>query len=335
MNKEIETDILKTALSQFSQLTGGKVKVLATERRKIDAEIEMRLGKEKHGFLVEVKHELRQAAIPAILAMMGKQKDSWLLISKYIPQPIKTQLKEQGYNYLETSGNCYINTAGLFVYINNRPVSPYRTTPAGKLWKPSGLKFLFAILSDPALLDAPYRTIAEAAGIALGNIGPLLAELQTQYFKKTDGKELLLNRDALIQKWTEMYPVILKPGLQQGRFRFLTPSLRQKWKAIYSDKFVWGGEPAGDLYTNFLEPERYTIYSDREETAVMKELQLVPDKGGEVSLLKRFWSNIVFKNANAVPHAVPPLLAYADLMDTDNSRNWEVAERIKNKYLND
>lgn len=88
------------------------------------------------------------------------------------------------------------------------------------------------------LLNASYRTIAEAADIALGNIGPLLSELQAQHLKKTGDKEVLQNKEMLIQRWTELYQVAMKPGLQLGMFRFLKRSLQQEWKAIHCRAFL-------------------------------------------------------------------------------------------------
>jgi hypothetical protein len=340
MNKKPEKDILKDALLQFNQLTGGKAKEMLNHglNNKIDAQIEIKLGKERQVFLVEIKNELRQTSLPTILGRINTKDAHWLLVSKYIPQPIKQQLKEQGINYLEVAGNCYINAGGLFIYINDRSVSHSRKTPTGRFWKPAGLKFQFAILSDPGLLGQPYRTMAEAAGIALGNIGPLLDELQEKgYAKKNDDVWSIINKSALINQWVEMYPAILKPGLQKGRFKFLKPSMRQEWKSLNPRGFLWGGEPAGDLYTNFREPGSFIVYTNTPITEVMKELHLVPDPDGDVELRKQFWNNNFFqdKDNHVITPAVPPLLAYADLMNTVDSRNWEVAGRIKNKYLND
>src|SRR5687768_1556621 len=170
MNATVENTTLKKVLNQFNQITGGKAKQIQLPKSEankgVDALFQLTLGKEKHIFLVEVKNELRQTNIPPLLSKIGKNKENWILVSKYIPQPIKDQLKEQGINYLEAAGNCFINAGGLFLYINDRPVTASRQTTTGKLWKQAGLKFLLVIISSPALLNKPYRTIADAADIA-------------------------------------------------------------------------------------------------------------------------------------------------------------------------
>ncbi len=91
----------------------------------------------------------------------------------------------------------------------------FRGTKSGKLWKPAGLKFLFAILQDPSLVNATHRELARASGIALGNIGEFMDELKNEGFAKEgrrDGEAWLLleNKDQLINQWVELYNTILK-----------------------------------------------------------------------------------------------------------------------------
>lgn len=340
MNKVAENTILKRALQQFNQITGGKAKQMQLNLpeggMEADAALRIILGKEKQELLVELKHELRQPQIPAILAKIGRNKENWILISRYIPQPIKNQLKEQGVNYLEAAGNCFIHAGGLFLYINDQSVTAARQTSTARLWKQAGLKFLFVIISNPGLLNTNYRTIAEAANIALGNIGLLMQELEEGgYIKKKQDEWVLNNKEVLIKRWIELYHVLLKPKYELSRFRFLRPATRQGWKSFNTENFYWGGEPAAELLTNYLQAELFTIYTNTNQAKLVKELKLVPDTSGNLELVEKFWNYIALEEENASILIVPPLLVYADLMSTNDSRNWEAAARIKSKYLND
>src|SRR5690606_33652836 len=100
-----------------------------------------------------------------------------LIISQYIPDSLKVQLKQYGINYLEASGNCYIYRDDLFILINDQQASKYRISKNGKIWNEAGLKFLFVILAEPTLLNKPYREIAKYADISASNIGIFLKEL--------------------------------------------------------------------------------------------------------------------------------------------------------------
>lgn len=335
-----EQAILKQAIQAFTAGTGARVKILPTQGKEagteIDAHIQVTFRSGQQQFYVEVKGELRQAALPEILKQFGKDKDQWLLVAKYIPGPLKDDLRTNGINYLEVAGNCYVSTEKIYLYINNREVKQVRTTPEGKLWKATGLKLLFVIIQDPGLLNATYRRLAELAGIALGSISPLLDELGNEgYIRKDEatGQELLINRDRLLRRWAELYPVVLRPKLWVGGFRFLNEQQADAWKDLRFEGIYWSGDPAGELYTQFLVPETFPLYTNRHPGELVKQLKAVPDEKGKVQVFKKFWRD--WPENRSLPYAVPPLLAYADLINGNDSRQWEIAEKIKHTHLNE
>ena len=331
--------ILKTAIQAFSAATGAQIKVVETEAKEagmqIDALVQIRFRNGQQHFHVEIKGELRQAALGNLLSQFGKDKDKWLLVSKYIPGPLKDDLRKNGINYLEATGNCYVNTGNIYLYINDREVKQTRQTPEGKLWKATGLKLLFVLIQDPGLIGAPYRRLSELAGIALGSISPLLDELRKEgNIKKEDGtgKEVLINRSRLVARWAELYPVVLRPKLSMGTFRFLSDQQAATWKDIQIEGVYWGGEPGGELYTHYLIPEEFTLYTARQANELVTPLKIVPDEKGKLMVFQKFWHDL--PGSTSVHGAAPPLLVYSELINSNDSRGWEVAEKIKNNYLN-
>jgi hypothetical protein len=335
-----EQDVLKTAIEAISALTGATVRVLGIEVVEehrpfpIDTLVEVTFRSGKQRFYVEVKGEVRQPVLSRLLTQFGKEKDKWLLVAKYIPGPLKDELKKNGINYLETTGNCYINTGNIYLYINDREVKVVRQTAEGRLWNTSGLKLLFVLIQDPQLIEATYRSLASVAGIALGSISPLMEELRLEgYIKRppSGGKEGLADRSRLLARWTELYPLFLRPKLRTGSFRFLTSQSNDVWRSLQPEGVYWGGEPAGDLYTNQLVPETFIIYTTRRSNELVKLLKIVPDENGNIEVLQKFWTD--WPGSRSVQGAVPPLLAYADLIDGSDSRRWEIAEKLEKTYL--
>lgn len=333
-----EKEILETATREFTELTGIPARIL---HKPLDNKVkdkyiflELKFPNRRKDFRVEIKNELREQQIPGLLKQVDKQNRDWLLICQYIPAPLKGELKKLGINYLEAAGNCLIRYEDVFFYINDRPVTPQRTPVEGKLWKQAGLRFLFGILVKPDLLNQPYRTMAEITGVALGNIGAFLEELKEEGFLKEGVKEnkpffFLENIPQLQNKWIELYNTVLKPKLKRGAFRFLDPALQKNWEALPDQDFYWGAEPAGAKLTGFLRPEIFTIYTNQPTTTIMRQLKLVPDNKGNLLLMDKFWhEELDYKQG-----LVPPLLAYAELATSLDSRNRETAERLKKKHL--
>ena len=96
----------------------------------------------------------------------------------------------------------------------------------------------------------------------------------------------------------------------------------------------WGGEPAADILTSFLVPGEWTIYSNTSKSDLLQSLELVPDpKSGNVCVYGPFWNNEHDGYINKNQQIVSPLLVYADLISTQNSRNFEVAKKIYEQTL--
>jgi hypothetical protein len=321
-----EKDIIRTSIRQFYQNTGINPSMVEEER----AVMEFTTGGRKRSFRLLVKNEIRQGSILDILAETGKDRPHWLLIAQYIPHPIKKDLREQGINYLESAGNGYIHSGDFYYLMDGKPVTPVRKTATGKLWKRAGLQFVFALLTNKDFLDGTYRQMSEVAGIALGNIGQLLEELVESGFLEKEGDEYRIrHKDQLYQRWADLYPVVLKPTLILGKFT-LREDFRQRWRDLAPQQTQWGGEPGAALYTGFLKPERFTLYTKAPLVETVKSMKLIPNPEGEVEIVQKFW-----KGEEASLPAVPPLIIYAELMASSDSRNREAAVRIKNEFLHD
>lgn len=335
-----EEQILLPALNKLTEMTGIETRILdlpGKRKESMDAIIQMSKGKQSYIFEADIKTELRTAALSNVLNRQKLTDGKIIMVSRYIPTPMKDELKANGISYIESSGNCYIETSGIYVFISDQRSPPLKTAEETKLWAPSGMKLLFAILMDQELLNSSYRNIAFTAGVALGNIGSFIFELKREGYviagvRNKQETLLLENRTMLMDKWADMYRTILRPKLLIGKFRFNKKEDRANWhNQDGSDLGIyWGAETAGAILTNYLSPEVYTIYSNEDRFELMKKLKIVPDQSGEVELLRPFWNEEVF---STVGDTVPPLLVYAELISSFDSRNRETAIRIKEKYV--
>jgi hypothetical protein len=326
---------LNAAISELKKITGASIKPMplsVNRNGNPDAVLEIKLRKIQQQFFISIKNEVREHNINSLVTAIGSKKDQWLLVARYIPAPIKDFLKKHGYNYLEMTGNCFINTDQLFISVSDKEIKHVLKTPEGKLWKAAGLKFLFVILQDPVMLANTQREIAQAADIALGNISNLLEELRMGgYLVKNEYGELLQHRDKLIERWVEAFHITLRPKLQRGAFRFINVEKQKAWRDTTLTGIYWGGEPGADLYTNFLNPEHFTLYSSRPTVDLMKNLKIIADNTGNIIVLDKFWN--AWDKEKQLPYAAPLLLVYAELKNSLDSRNWEAAAKIKNMLL--
>jgi hypothetical protein len=281
-----------------------------------------------------------------LLLAMRKSALPPLVVTDKIRLEDAERLRKEDIPFLDTRGNAFINLPGIYVYVvgrNQTHSSPGRKTPGGKLFRYSGIKLIYALLTDPnldqhpqeALLNGTIREIAAKAHISLGSVSDLFGEMAARGYLAEEKvgkrqKRLLLNRQELTQKWIH--------GYCEYRPRKHVVSLQSNeaawWKNIQIEDHggLWGGEVAAAFLTEgfLVNPQVVTIYADETMYGLVlaANLQKV-ESGGNVELLAPL-PGFPRKEPN---HCVHPLLVYADLLYSADDRNREAAERIHDKYL--
>ncbi len=328
-----ENKIIIKALTILKDLTGivGTWKSLDSE---IDGEIDFLLSDKKLRVSTAVKKELRSFQMSQIIELAKKHEPFLVVADRIFPQ-IKETLRQQKIGYLDGAGNLYLNTSNQFIWIDGNKHTETEKPVTNRAFTKTGLKTVFFLLLKENNINLSYRDLARATNVSLGNIKNVITGLKDAGFilSITDKEMHLQNRKALLDRWIAGYRETLKPSLQIGNFRFLKSESFTNWQSltINPGETIWGGEPAGDLITNYLNPEILTIYTSEKKTALMQKWKLLPDEAGNVKVYEKFWSD---HESDKLPHA-PMLLVYADLIITDDSRCIETAERIYNQYLKD
>jgi hypothetical protein len=326
-----EIDIIQTAIENLHKATGIHATWKEDAKGFFDGALTIKMNGKKLTFNADVKQELRLHQINNILNRIGADKPIIIIATRIFPN-IKEHLREQQVAYLETNGNIFIKQDDIFIWIDgNKPLREGREI-LNRAFTKTGIRTIFYFLLDENLINTTHRNIAEVAGVGLGNtiyvinglkdLG-LIAKLNKNEYTFTDQKKLL-------EKWMEAYDQKLKPDLEIGTFKFIKNDDFYKWKEIQFKKntTLWGGEPAGDLLTNYLQPETLTIYTNETRAELMKNYRFIPDPGGNIKVYNRFWA-IEQKNINTTP----PLLVYADLLNTGDKRCIETANLVYDKYL--
>jgi hypothetical protein len=184
---------------------------------------------------------------------------------------------------------------------------------------------LFYLLQHKEAINLTQRELADMTDVGLGNIPQVIEGLkETGYLIPLNNKTYVWeNRKALLERWVAEYATILRPKLVKERY-----ALKGTWQEIKFDNYktVWGGEPAADILTNHLRPEKFLIYTKENRMNMIKNHRLMPDKNGEVEVLDMFWNKNYGKTA-------PPIVVYADLMLEGGKRNKETAVKIYNEYI--
>lgn len=293
-----------------------------------DGELNIILNNQKNIFFVEIKKDVKNHQLFNILNYKNKFTNFLLVAEKLYPK-VKKEFRENRVNYLEGNGNVYINTDNLFLYIDTNEVAKTQKEKGNRAFTKTGLKVIFQFLLKPKLINQTQREIAEITNVALGNI-PLIINglLETNLIVRLNKNEYVINNyEELLNKWITEFEQTLKPTLFKQRFRFQNKDKDWRTVPLNTDKTVWGGEPAGDIITNHLRPEKFTLYTKETTKDLILNYKLLPDDNGEITVYDMFWNNDYDTNT------APNELVYTDLMITDDKRCKETAKLIFNEYI--
>jgi hypothetical protein len=289
------------------------------------------INNEKIGFYTEIKKELREHQLP-ILETAAQKKQPFILVAHYLRPKIKTELRKRNIGYLEKNGNIFINNKNWFILIDaNKPIDVAKET-GNRAFTKTGLKVVYLYLTEEKWLNEPQRKIAKKTGTGLGNISNVNHGLQKEKFliKLNRTQKKLNNKQGLLDTWMKAYAITLQPAMKIGQFRFVDKNHFINYRKIKLDENTWwGGEPAGDILTDYLRPEELILYTTNTRVELMKRYKLIPDTNGDVRVYQAFWDTTEQQDQDTVH----PLLVYVDLMNTGDNRCYETAQMIWKKHL--
>ena len=329
-----ERFIFEAALQAVNRITGQELfQVIAPTKRAGHGDFELRLG--ENSLRACIKKWAPQTKPGILIHQLQRRAEKSILVADYINPAMGETLQQAGVQYIDSVGNAFIDQPSVFICIKgNKPEKVSSSHKPGKAFQSAGLKIIHAFISDADLLNSSYRTIAEKAGTALATVGDVIRGLeQAGYLKTSAGKRQLINRDQLQQQWVEAYPHKLREKHYIGTFTTDNPLW---WQSFKPDEFdgLWEGEVAAAEYTHYLNPKNAIVYISRNSMAgLMKAAKLRKVKPHEytdfeIKLFEPFWPE-----TSGYHHLAPPLVTYADLLETGESRNIETANKLYEKYL--
>jgi hypothetical protein len=330
--------VVEAAALAFAESTGLRARpVKARKSADHDGAIEFGIGKRRFKRFVRVKEHIDRYAALAAFGASGSYNARPTLITHYLSPNMIRACRDIGVDALDLAGNASIAEGEIIVIVSGRPRAAHADATRAKTWTKATLRVALALLTQPSLLDASYREIAQRADVAHGTVQNAIRALigHRDLIERADGAGLQFADAArLIDEWTTLYPRQLRESLVIGRYRAQANDRNDWWRDMPAlpDQCQFGGEPAAALLTKYLKPATVTAYcADAIPREWIMKARLRPDAAGNVEFLRA--PIRLAPTEGAPPTVVPPLLVYADLIASGDSRNIETARMIRERYL--
>lgn len=328
-----ENEILEKAIEVFQEITDLNASILVAEERVVDNTIDAVVDIGGRTCYVEVKLNLNTALVALLVNYEKRINQPLVVVTRYVTPNMAIVLRQNDVQFIDTAGNAYINLGNIYVYIIGQKEKQLLIEhKKNRLFKPTGLKVIFALLNNPGLENHTYRKVAEIAQVALGTVNWIMRDLRIRNYlidiDKT-GRRIIHKRE-LLERWVTTYPDNLRKGLLLGKYKAGNENWIENVKMKKREVF-WGGERAAGIITKYLRPQNTILYIDENYLhKFVKDNRLINTQNGNIEILKKFWLYKTEKDNNNI---VPPILIYADLLSTGEPRNRETAQALYEKEI--
>ena len=325
-----------------------------TNNARFDAVLLIRARNRDFIYLVEAKNNVTKnhahylaTTLPIYLNKykVGQKKaDGILVFANYINQPMAEELQRLDIEYVDTTGNMFLNRPPqFFVDIQGKKPEKVQGKKTGRLLMPAGLKVIVNLLDKPQLANLPKRIIGYEAGVALGTVVYVMEELLAGGYIVKTGRNTyeLRRRQELLDKWVIGYADRLRPQLFINKYIPRNTNTGQELtraadflEAQDKKHAVTGGVAADLLIQHYRGPD-LVLHAEEWDHAWAKTLEWLPADNGPITILKGFglgmFNGPVVKDVRL---ALYPMI-YAELLATGGEREAETANMIYEKFLKD
>jgi len=284
-------------------------------------------------FLVDIKRtHLSYALVAGLVARVANLDRDWILLAPHVGPPMGRYLVEHGVSYADAVGNCHVSARGgreLLVHVEGKRA--LRKAVAHGAGRVPANQVLLAVLARPQLLEAPVRTIAEAAGVGKTAVSDQLARLREQGLigQTTRGYHLIRPRD-LLDRWIAGYSDVVRPQWFVGRYRIKSSSPdaleAAVAKALGDREWALGGASAGFRLTRYYRSDEVVVHMPGDAAELTKRLRALPADDGPLIVL-RTTPPVAYDGSE--PHLAAPILVYTEMVTSADERTRVAAARVR------
>jgi len=302
-----------------------------------DALVRLRTPRGERKLWVEVKrtHITRPLADGLLARTPMDIRTKWVLFAPYIGAETGRHLRENGTNYIDAAGNCFLAIKQDYI-ANVEGRRPERKTPLERGIRGPGHQILFAVLARPELLNAPVRILAGAAGVGKTAAAEMVKRLEEEGLVGADREQRrLLRVKAVLDRWLAGYAATVRPQLVMGRFRTNDPGAEAREDRIERElgettTWAWGGGTAAMRLTGYYHGPDTVLHLEHPLPDLGKRLKAIAAEDGPLIVLG-VPGRVAFEGA--LPRTVHPLLVHTELLATGNERAREAAQEVWSRYL--
>jgi len=310
----------------------------------VDGALLIRTPKGTFDFLVERKTSYLDGALVNGLIAQAKyhtQKDSQplFLFARYVPRPSAERLIQARINFVDRAGNMHLVLGHNYerTIVGNKESAGEKEE---KSLTPAKVQLLFTLVGSAEAGDWTVRQLADASGLGKSNVAKIRQQFVQEGILQRRGDSYELRHGPEIEeRLVRGYEQVLRPKLVLNRFRSAEPlpekALEKLRPALAELAIKWSltGGLAAHRLQRFYKGTELVLFLDSFSDQTVRQLWLLPDATGPITLLRGFGTIAYWKQVQATTIAHPWLI-YSELMRSSDPRAHEAATELKGEFLN-
>jgi hypothetical protein len=263
----------------------------------------------------------------------AREARNTILFARFVPRPAAEALIAAKVNFVDDAGNIHLELGDRYNWTSIGNPAPQPASERRPI-TPAQLQLLFQFATNTESVNWPVRRLESATGVSKSGIAKARNQLVIEGVLSRIGKKHRLGpAKVLAERLVSGYAQVLRPKLTLGTFRFAEKNASDFLKRLgghtppgirYS---LTGGQAAETLQHYYRGPE-VTLFLDPPTRDAIRQLRLLPDRQGPVTILKAF-GEMVFGEERKRQRLAPPWLIYAELLSSKDSRAHEAAGEFR------
>lgn len=261
-----------------------------------------------------------------------------LVFAPYLPAPTAKSLIDAGVSFADEVGNIHLALGHEYNWTVIGERKPPKA-PESERITPAAMQLLFQFATTPDAATWTVRDLAAAAGISKSKAAQLRAQfVHDRLVIPGGGKGKFQITPGLKESLIAGYSRVLRPKILLGRYRHADKTteefLARLSRAAIGHKIAYAltGGPAADALLHIYRTPDVPLFVPTNDTATLRDLRLMPDRQGPVTLLRAFGPVVYWRELEGTTVA-PPWLIYTELLTGVDDRDREVAEDLRRKLL--
>ena len=288
-------------------------------------------------FCIEVKSNGEKRFVNMFMSLAGQHNDDVCcdFMAPYVSEESAKAMKEGKYSYMDLSGNCYILTRRIFLYVSGQ-ANKFIVKKEKKNYLSKSSSAASAIIRT--MLNAPQKqwqviTLAQESGKAIGTVSNVKSFLRDRDWIQDEKNEFKLqNIKELLYVWAKDYH---KKDARSYEFYSLEalPELEQEiseWSVSHDNGVVLGGFSAAARYAPTVRYKKIEVYVELqffEEFVKDFDLQPVSSGGNVVITIPHDETPCMYAKMINASYVTSPVQTVIDLLE-NAGRGEEAADAI-------